>query len=306
MTDARTPKGLLTALVTPFRGDEIDEGPYADFVDWQISNGVDGLVPCSLTGEGPTLTPAEHARLFRKTVEIAAGRASVVASVGANCTASAVHLAAAAKTAGADAVLVSTPYYNRPSQEGLYRHFEEVARAVDLPIILHVIASHTHVDLCNATLERLSAIPSIVAVCDEGAQAVRPFGRGDRSALTGVHGHDRSASTMALTGATAWISRSANVAPDLCSALLAACRDQDLASVVRLQQQLEPLSIALERESVPAAVKYAVSRRHAGFEAKTRLPIVPVTQTTASLLDTAIDALAGVAERPPVGRARES
>lgn len=284
---------MLTALVTPFRGDEIDEAAFAALVDWQIENGAGGLVPCSLTGEGPTLTPSEHARLFRITVEVAAGRAPVVAAVGANCTASAINLTAAAKSAGADAALVVTPYYNRPSQEGLRRHFEAVARAVDLPILLHVIPSHAAVDLCPATLERLAAIPSIVGLCDEEARSMRQLNVFEAHGLAKIHGLDRSASSMVMSDAKTWISKIANIAPNICAALHAACRQRDFPGALHLQQDLAQACAALEIEGAPAAVKYAVSLRHPHFDPRPRLPIVPVSSTTAAIIEAAIRRLDG-------------
>lgn len=281
--------GVLTALVTPFRGDEIDETAFADFVEWQIAEGADGLVPCSLTGEGPTLTPAEHVRLFRIAVEAAAGRAPVLAAVGENCTASAIELAREAKRAGADAALVVTPYYNRPNQEGLFAHFEQVARSVDLPIVLHVIPSHAAVDLGPATLERLAAIPSIVGLCDEDEKAVRQLSLRDMHGLAEFHALDPSASSMALSGAQAWISKVANVAPGVCSALHAACRARDFPSALHLQRELAALCSALESEGAPAAVKYAVSLQRPGFDPRPRLPIAPVADATAALVEAAMD-----------------
>lgn len=283
--------GALTALVTPFRGDEIDESAFADFVEWQIAQGADGLVPCSLTGEGPTLTPAEHARLFRIAVEAAAGRVPVVAAIGANCTASAIELTAAARRAGADAALIVTPYYNRPSQEGLFRHFEAVARAIDLPVLLHVIPSHAAVDLCPATLERLAAIPAIVGLCDEDDKSTRRLDAVEAHGLAKIHGLDGSAASMAMSGARAWISKVANVAPAVCSSLHAACRERDFPGALRLQRDLAPLCSAIEREGAPAAVKHAASLRHPWLDPRPRLPITPVTAATAGIVQAAIEAL---------------
>lgn len=293
MSDLGHISGVLTALVTPFRGDEIDETAFADFVEWQIAQGAGGLVPCSLTGEGPTLTPAEHARLFRITVEAAAGRVPVVASVGANCTARAIELTAAARRAGADAALVVTPYYSRPSQEGLFRHFEAVARAVDLPVLLHVMPSHTAVDLCPATLERLAAIPSIVGLCDEEEKSIRQLNAFEAHGLAKIHGLDRSASSMVMSGARTWISKIANVAPNICAALHAACRQRDFPGALRLQQDLAQVCAAIEVEGAPAAVKYAVSLRHPHFDPQPRLPIAPVSGATAAIVEAAIRRLDG-------------
>jgi 4-hydroxy-tetrahydrodipicolinate synthase len=276
-------KGSLTALVTPFRGDEIDNGAFADLVEWQILHGADGLVACSLSGEGPTLSPEEHARLVRITVEVAARRIPVIAATGTNCTASTIALTAAAERSGVGAAIVVTPYYNRPNQEGLYRHFEAVARAVDIPIALHLVPARTQVELGPRTLERLARIPNIVGIIDETSSADSQLvGVDADDGLGRLNGRDSSAALMALTGAPAWVSNVANVAPAHCSTLQAACRNGQLADARFLHEKLKPLCAALDREGAPSAVKYAVSLLHPRIDPRPRLPIAPVTDETAA------------------------
>src|SRR6185437_14584011 len=157
-------KGSLVALITPFRGGAIDEKAFQDFVDWQIEQGTEGVVPCGTTGESPTLSHAEHKRVVELCVEVAKGRVPVVAGTGSNSTAEAIDFTRHAKQAGADAALVVTPYYNKPTQEGLYQHYKAIAEAVDLPIIIYNIPARCVIDMSVATMVRLAKLPNIVGV----------------------------------------------------------------------------------------------------------------------------------------------
>src|SRR5690348_15397694 len=168
-------KGSLVALITPFRGGTLDEKAFQDFVDWQIEQGTDGVVPCGTTGESPTLSHAEHKRVVELCVEVARGRVPVVAGAGSNSTAEAIDLTRHAKDAGADAALVVTPYYNKPTQEGLYQHYKAISEAVDLPIIIYNIPGRCVVDMTVATMARLAKLPNIVGVKDATNDLARPL-----------------------------------------------------------------------------------------------------------------------------------
>ena len=167
-------QGSITALATPFTARGIDEQAFGDFVEWQIGRGTKGLVVCGTTGEGPTLTMAERRRLTQICVESASRRVPVIVGTGTNCTATTIEQTRAAKADGADAALVVTPYYNKPTQEGLFRHFATVADAVDLPIVLYNVPSRTGVDLQIGTVEQLAGIPSIIGIKDATGDLDRP------------------------------------------------------------------------------------------------------------------------------------
>jgi 4-hydroxy-tetrahydrodipicolinate synthase len=282
--------GSMTALVTPFRENGIDETSFADFVAWQIAEGTEGLVPCGTTGEAPTLTSAERDRLVRITVEVADGRVPVIAGTGTNCTATSIAMTAAAKAAGAHAALIVTPYYNRPTQEGLYRHFEAIAKAVDIPIILYNVPARTGVDLSPATIGRLARIPSIVGIKDATGDLARPFATALEagSCFDQISGHDATAVSFNLVGGRGCISVIANVVPRLCSALQKACREDSYQRARALQRKLLPLISALERETNPGPIKFAVSLVHERFDASLRLPLVPVSEETASAVRDAL------------------
>ncbi len=167
--------GSLTALITPFRNGEVDEQAFQKFVDWQIKEGTDGLVPCGTTGESPTLCHDEHKRVVELCIEAAGGRVPVIAGTGSNSTAEAIDLTRHAKKAGADAALVVMPYYNKPTQEGLYRHFKAIHDAVDLPIIIYNIPGRSVVDMSVETMARLAKLPNIVGVKDATNDLARPL-----------------------------------------------------------------------------------------------------------------------------------
>ena len=219
-------QGSITALATPFTAHGIDEQAFADFVEWQIGRGTKGLVVCGTTGEGPTLTIAERKRLTQICVESACRRVPVIVGTGTNCTATTIEQTRAAKTDGADAALVVTPYYNKPTQEGLFRHFASVADAVDLPIILYNVPSRTGVDLQIGTVEQLAGIPSIIGIKDATGDLDRPSATAlavGRRFLQ-LSGDDPSAVSFNFTGGRGCISVVANVAPALCDELQQACR----------------------------------------------------------------------------------
>ena len=252
-------KGSIPALITPMKNGTIDESSFQAFVEWQISEGSDGLVPCGTTGESPTLTHEEHMRVTELCIEAANGKVPVIAGAGSNATHETISLAQHAKKAGADAALVVTPYYNKPTQEGLFQHFKAVHDAADLPIIIYNIPGRSIVDMSVATMTRLSKLPNIVGVKDATADLARP---GLTKASIGedfcqLSGEDATALPFLAAGGQGCISVSANVAPRLCSDMQRAWRENDLVTAMEIQDRLTPLHEAMFCESSPGPAKYA-------------------------------------------------
>ena len=276
-------QGSITALATPFTARGIDEQAFADFVEWQIGRGTKGLVVCGTTGEGPTLTALERRRLTEICVESASRRVPVIVGTGTNCTATTIEQTRAAKADGADAALVVTPYYNKPTQEGLFRHFAAVADAVDLPIILYNVPSRTGVDLQIGTVEQLAGMPSIIGIKDATGDLDRPcataLAAGRR--FLQLSGDDPSAVSFNFAGGRGCISVVANVAPALCDELQQACRLKNWGLARSLHNRLEPLMAALSREPNPGPIKHALSLVRPGFDRHPRLPLVGVSASTA-------------------------
>jgi 4-hydroxy-tetrahydrodipicolinate synthase len=274
-------KGSLVALITPFRGGRVDEKAFQDFVAWQIAQGTHGLVPCGTTGESPTLSHDEHKRVVELCIEVAGRKVPVIAGTGSNSTAEAIDLTRHAKQAGADAALVVTPYYNKPTQDGLYRHFKAINDAVDLPIIIYNIPPRSVVDMSVATMARLAELPNIVGVKDATADLARPV----RTRLAigpefcQLSGEDATALPYLAQGGHGCISVTANVAPRLCSEMHEAWQKGDLATAMRLNDRLMPLHDALFTETSPGPVKYAASLLGRSG-AETRLPLAPVAPET--------------------------
>lgn len=298
-------QGSLTALATPFTREGIDDAMVARAVDRQIRAGAGGLVPCGAMGEAPTLTAGERDRMIRLCVDRAAGAVPVIAGTGASGTAATIDRTRAARAAGADAALIVTPFYNRPSQEGLYRHFAAVAAAVDLPIILDNAPKRTGVDLHFSTVERLARIPSIVGIRDGSGDVDRPRVTAlvAGAAFLQLCGDDAGAVTFNLAGGRGCISSVANVAPALCRDLHRACRAKDWPAARALQHRLKPLLDALAREPGPGAVKRALALLHPGFSPEPRLPLVGVSAGTAAAIEEALvglGLLAGDAASPSV------
>ncbi len=296
-------QGSITALATPFTSDGLDSKCFEDFVEWQISEGADGLVPCGTTGEAPTLTAGERFRLIRICVECASGSVPVIAGTGTNCTASTIEQTRAAKTAGADAALIVTPYYNRPTQEGLYRHFASIAAAVDMPLVLYNVPKRTGVDLHFSTIEQLAKIPSIVGIKDASGELDRPrttaLVTGPR--FTQLCGDDAGAVTFNLAGGRGCISVVANVVPRLCRDLQHACHTKDWPKARAIHHRMKPLLDAMGRESNPSPIKHALSLVYPGFSPEPRLPLVGVAPSTASEIADALTALGLIADAATAG-----
>ncbi|HEY2446212.1 MAG TPA: 4-hydroxy-tetrahydrodipicolinate synthase [Rhizomicrobium sp.] len=272
-------KGSMPALVTPFRDGAVDEAALRGLVAWHVTEGSHGLVPAGTTGESATMSHEEHMRVVEVCVEAAGGRIPVVAGAGSNSTKEAVALARHARAVGADAVLSVAPYYNRPSQEGLYRHFAAVAEAADIPVVLYNIPSRSAVEISVETMERLSRIANIVGVKDATANLARPSRERTAcgKAFRLLSGEDVTALGYMAHGGHGCISVTANVVPALCSKFQDACMRGDFAAALALQDQLMPLHDALFCEPSPAPVKYAVSLLGRCSD-EVRLPIVPASE----------------------------
>ncbi len=254
-------KGSFVALITPFRNGAVDESAFQEHVAWQLGQGTHGLVPIGTTGECPALEDDEQERLIALCVEVSKGRAPVIPGTGFNSTAHTIHATKVAKKAGADAALVVCPYYNKPTQEGLYLHFKAVHDAVDFPIVIYNIPGRTAVDMSNATMARLAKLPNIVGVKDATNDLARPLKMrveidGEFSLLSG---EDATAVAYLAQGGDGVISVTANVAPGLCSEMHEAWQKGNVAAVRRINERLIPLHDALFAETSPAPVKYAAS-----------------------------------------------
>jgi 4-hydroxy-tetrahydrodipicolinate synthase len=273
--------GSIVALLTPFKNGKVDEKAFQSFVDWQINQGTNGLVPVGTTGESPTLSHEEHMRVVELCIEAAAGRVPVMAGAGSNSTDEAIALTRLAKQAGADAVLSVTPYYNKPTQEGLYQHYKAIHDAAEIPIIIYNIPGRSVIDMSVATMARLAKLPNIVGVKDATADLTRPL----RTRLEigpefcQLTGEDASVVAFLAQGGHGCISVTGNVAPAQSAQLHAAWQAKDWATVERLRDQLMPLHNALFLETSPAPVKYAASLLGLCTE-ELRLPVVPVTEPT--------------------------
>ena len=268
-------KGSLTALITPMKDGKLDEAAFRKLVSWQIAEGTQGLVPCGTTGESPTLSHDEHRRVIEICVEETAGRVPVIAGAGSNSTTEAIALTRFARDVGCDAVLSVTGYYNKPSQEGQYRHFMAVADAVDIPIILYNIPPRAIVEISVETMARLARHPNIIGVKDATANLLRPSR--ERHAIGKdwllLSGEDGTALAYMAHGGRGCISVTANVAPRLCAEFQAACLAGDFAKALTYQDRLLPLHDALFTNPNPAPVKYAASLLGL-CSAEIRLPLV--------------------------------
>ncbi len=271
-------KGSIVALVTPFRNRAVDEQAFQDFVEWQIGQGTNGLVPCGTTGESPTLTHAEHRRVVELCVEAAKGRVPVIAGTGSNSTSEAIDFTREAKAAGADGALVVCPYYNRPTQEGLYQHFKAIAESADLPIIIYNIPVRTAVDMSVATMARLAKLPNIVGVKDATNDLARPLRTRQAigSGFCMLSGEDVTALAFNAQGGVGCISVTANVAPRACADMQEAWAKGDTARAQRINDRLAPLHDALFCETSPAPVKFGTSLLGKSTP-EVRLPLVPAS-----------------------------
>jgi 4-hydroxy-tetrahydrodipicolinate synthase len=282
--------GSLTALITPMAEDgSVDFGAYTRLIDWQIAEGTAGLVPVGTTGESPVLSHEEHKAVVEAAVAAAKGRVPVMAGAGSNSTAEAIGLAQHAQKAGADAVLVVTPYYNKPTQEGLFRHYKAIADAVKLPIFIYNIPGRSVIDMSVETMARLAQLPNIAGVKDATANLTRPLHtlRACGEDFIQLSGEDHTALSYLAAGGHGCISVTANVAPRLCAEMHAAWARGDVKGAMAIQMRLLPVHDAMFCESNPGPVKYAASLL--GFGANiVRLPLVPVAEASAARVKAAM------------------
>jgi 4-hydroxy-tetrahydrodipicolinate synthase len=270
--------GSIVAIVTPFKNGRVDERALGDLIEFQIAQGTTGIVPCGTTGESATLSHDEHNRVVAFTVEAARRRVPVIAGSGSNCTEEAIGLTRHAKQAGADGALLITPYYNKPTQEGLYRHYKAVADAVDLPLVLYNIPGRTSVNLLPATVARLSAVRNIVAI-KEGSASLQQVSDiiqacGDR--MTVLSGDDPLTLPMLAVGAKGVITVTANIAPKDMADMVASYLAGRLEDAKRLHYRLYPLFTALFLETNPIPVKTALAMMGTA-DGELRLPLCPMS-----------------------------
>lgn len=280
-------KGAITALVTPFRNGKLDEAALARFVDWQIAEGIHGLVPVGTTGESPTLDFDEHKRVIEITVETTKKRVPVIAGTGSNSTEEAVELSQYAEKVGSDAVLIVTPYYNKPSQEGLYQHFKAINDAINIPIIIYNIPGRSVVDMSVATMARcVKDLKNVVGLKDATANLARPS---QQRAACGenfcqLSGEDATALGFMAHGGRGVISVASNVAPRLVADMQNALLAGDYKKALIMQDRLMPLFDVMFCETNPGPAKYAVSRLGLCTE-DMRLPMVPVSADGKKAID---------------------
>src|SRR5262245_1921037 len=289
MTAKTSFRGSFTALVTPFKNGSLDEKAFRDIVDWQIGEGTNGLVPVGTTGESPTLSHDEHNQVVEWCIDQAKGRVPVIAGSGSNSTAEAIELSRHAEEVGADAVLIVTPYYNKPTQEGLYQHYKAINDAIGIPIIIYNIPARSVVDMSVDTMKRLFELKNIAGVKDATANMVRVS---QQRAEVGpdfnqLSGEDATALGFNAHGGHGCISVTSNVAPRLCAEFQDSCLKGDYSAALKLQDKLMPLHTALFIETTPAPIKYAMSLL-GKMDEKLRLPMVPVQEATRTAVRSAM------------------
>ena len=282
-------KGSITALVTPFQDGRFDEDRFRAFVDWQIVNGTHGLVPVGTTGESPTLSHEEHRKVIAACIDEAKGRVPVIAGAGSNNTQEAIELAQFAESTGADGLLIVTPYYNKPSQDGLFRHFKAVSDAVGIPIIIYNIPPRSVVDMLVDTMKRLYELRNIAGVKDAtgnlGRTALQRHALGPD--FIQLSGEDMTALGVMAHGGHGCISVTSNVAPKQCAEMQEACLAGDFAAALKLQDRLTPLHAALFVEPNPAGPKYALSLL-GKISGEIRLPMLPASETAQAAIKAAM------------------
>lgn len=283
METARTPRpgGAITALVTPFRDGDLDRAALRALAEWQILSGVDGLAVCSVTGEGPALSQRERGEVIDLSVRSAGGRVPVIAATGTNSTESTIALTREAEALGAAAALVTVPYYSKPGQKGIVHHFEQLASASGLPVIIDNAPALTASDLSVETLDRLAAIPGILGIRDATGDIARFAGLSPflRQRFRFFSGHDPSALAFTIAGGDGMISPGANVLPRLFTSMQQAARAGNLSAALSLQDRLLPLISVLGPEGDPARIKHALGLIR-GLEVELRLPLVAAEPET--------------------------
>ena len=281
--------GCFTALITPLRGGKVDEKAFQALVDWQVREGISGLVVCGTTGESPTLSHQEHMQVTELCIEVAARRVPVIAGTGSNSTLETIDFSKHAEKAGADAQLVVTPYYNRPTQEGLYQHFKAVHDHSGLPIIIYNVPGRTAVDISVETVRELAKLSRIIGVKDATVDLSRPLYTRIATGpdFTLLSGDDATALAFLAQGGNGIISVTSNVAPKICAAMQAAWLSGAVGEAQRINEILAPLNRALFLETSPAPVKYAASLLGLSTS-EARLPLSEIKDTTKSAVHDAM------------------
>jgi 4-hydroxy-tetrahydrodipicolinate synthase len=281
MTATSRLRGSFTALVTPFKDGALDEKTFRDLIEWQIAEGTDGLVPVGTTGESPTLSHDEHRKVVEWCIDQAKGRVPVIAGAGSNATSEAIALAKHAEKAGADAVLVVTPYYNKPTQEGMYQHFKQVNDAIGIPIIIYNIPPRSVVDMSVDTMKRLFELTNIAGVKDATGNLARVSTQREAMGpdFIQLSGEDMTALAYNAAGGHGCISVVSNVAPALCAQLQDTSLANDYPQALKIQDRLIPLHAAIFLEPGLAGAKCGLSLLGRGRE-EVRLPLLPVTPPT--------------------------
>ena len=282
-------KGSITALVTPFKDGAVDEKAFQDFIEWQIESGTHGLVPCGTTGETPTLSDAEHKRVIELCVEAANGRVPIIAGAGSNETTVSIAYAKKAKSVGADAALVVTPYYNKPSQEGIYQHFKAISEAVDIPIVVYNVPSRSVTDISNDTMGRLATLPTVIGCKDATGDISRVSGLIDRCGedFIQLSGDDPTSLGHAVHGGSGCISVGSNIAPKQYAEFHNALLAKDFIKAQKINQSLDRLHKDLFLCPSPAPTKYAMNLL-GKMEADVRLPMTPCVETTKEAVKSAM------------------
>ncbi len=285
-----TLRGVFTALITPMTPQGVDVSALEKLVEWQIEQGVHGLVPCGTTGESPTLSHAEHKQVVEIVIKVAAGRVHVMAGAGSNATSESLDFSRHAQSCGADSVLLVAPYYNKPNPQGQFEHFRSIADAIDLPIVIYNIPGRSVIDVHDDTILQLAdSCPNIVGVKDATGDLARAatlhHTAGDRLVL--FSGEDMTALGFNVMGGQGCISVSANAAPALCAAMQNACLSWDYVQAKALHDQLIDLHDAMFADTSPAPVKYALHRM-GKCQNILRLPLLPVSDVIAEYIDTVL------------------
>lgn len=284
-------EGSITALITPMNKDgSLDINAFEKFVDWQIQQGTSALVPVGTTGESPTLSHEEHKKIVEIAVKVSAGRVPVLAGAGSNCTDEAIEMASFAKEVGASAALVVTPYYNKPTQEGLFLHYTAIAKASEFPIYIYNIPGRSVIDMSVETMARLAENPYIVGVKDATANLVRPIQerRAIKKRFNMLSGEDGTVISYLAAGGDGCISVTANVAPKLCAEMHKAWKDGKIAEAIALQDRLSVLHDSMFCESNPGPVKFAASVLGLTNEI-CRLPLAPITDASRQKVKQALE-----------------
>ena len=282
-------KGSIVALATPFLNGAVDEKAFQELVEWQINQGTNGLLPVGTTGESPTLSHDEHKRVVEMCIEVSSSKVPVLAGAGSNSTDEAVALAKHAKLAGADAVLVVTPYYNKPTQGGLFAHFKAIHDEVDIPIIVYNIPGRSVVDINQSTLAKLAELPNIIGIKDATSNISRVSSTRLilGSAFCQLSGEDATALAFMAHGGHGCISVTANVAPRICADFYDAWFSNDPVTALSITDKLMPLHIALFLETSPTPVKFALSLL-GKCSSEVRLPLVSLNETTEKKIEAAM------------------